>query len=589
MLRPNVMIVEDSHMVVQVIEDLLNKHGYPSARSFDSAEESVAAVKESRPDIVLMDIELRGTMNGFEAARIITSEYSIPVIFLTSAVDVDMLDGAIKSDCSTYLTKPVNEVELIINIEIALQRNRILQLAENERRWRNAILDGIVDAVIAEDESGNLSYMNVPAISLLESGDDYQGNTLETYVTFFDMEGNPLPDVRSIDQQLECQIRTQSGLFHVILMKTQVLPDPNNNATVKVITLDNITDKWIMQEKIRYMTFHDNLTGLYNRNFLEEELIRLNTERQLPVSIIMADLNGLKTINDILGHVDGDLLLKAFAHQLKETCREEDIIARFGGDEFLVFLPATSETSVLHIIQRIRQGCTRTITPLGPMSVALGHYTKVSFEETMEAAIMRADESMYRDKEQQKKDYEQKCFNYVYSELQKHPYEGRSFTDHVVELMENLILLRDDIHEDLRDVRHLGQIYDIGMICLPSNIYKYARFKDGDWDRIQRHSEMSYKIVNMNPQYTHVAEAVLYHHERWDGKGYPYRLKGDSIPVLARLLAVVDSYCTITRPRPYREPLIRQDALIEIAKGAGSQFDPDVVDLFITMMTGLRQ
>ncbi len=585
MAKPKVLIVEDSHMVVQIIEDILIKHGYPSAGSFDSAEASVLAVKEVKPDIVLMDIGLRGTMNGVEAARIITSEHGIPVIFLTSAVDVDMLDGAIKSKCSTYLTKPVNEVELIINIEIALQRNRILQVAEEERRWRNAILDGIIDAVIAEDESGHLTYMNIPAAMLLEAKEDYKGQTLKSYVTFLDMDGNPLPDASAVDHHLECRIRTQSGSSHVIIMKTQTLPDPNGDATVKVITLDDITDKWIMQEKIRYMTFHDNLTGLYNRNFLEEELIRLNRERQLPISIIMADLNGLKIINDILGHVDGDLLLKAFAHQLKDTCREEDILARFGGDEFLIFLPGTTETSVLHIIQRLRAGCEKTMTPLGPMSVALGHYTKTSLEETMQSAIIKADESMYRDKELQKKNYPQRCFNYVYSELQKHPYEGRKFTDYVVELMENLIQLRSDINESTRDIRHLGQVYDIGMICLPSNIYRYSRVKDGDWERIQKHSEISYKLVNMNPQYAHVAEAVLYHHERWDGRGYPYHLKGEAIPILARLLAVVDSFCTIMRPRHYREPLSRQDALIEIAKGAGTQFDPDVADLFITMMT----
>lgn len=583
--KPTVLIVEDSHTVVKVIEDILQKHQYHIAGSCDSAEDSVITAKTEAPDIVLMDIGLRNKMSGVDAAKIITSEYGIPVIFLTSAVDVDMLESAIKSDCSTYLTKPVNEVELIINIEIALQRHHMLQVAEKEQRWRNAILDGIVDAVIAEDESGHLTYMNVPATILLEAETDYKGKTLESYAAFFDMDDNQLFNVRSSDQQLECQIRTRSGRSHVIIMKTQTLPDPNNGATVKVITLDNITDKWVMQERIRYMTFHDTLTGLYNRNFLEEELVRLNTDRQLPISIIMADLNGLKIINDILGHMDGDLLLKAFAHQLKETCRGEDIIARFGGDEFLIFLPCTAETAVCHIIQRIRAGCERTMTPLGPMSVALGHYTKNTLEETIQSAIIHADESMYRDKEQQKKNYSLNCFNYMYSELQKHPYEGRAFTNQIVSLMESLIQLRPDLKETLRDIRHLGHVYDIGMICLPANIYKYARFKEGDWDRIQKHSEMSYKIVNMSPQYAHVAEAVLYHHERWDGKGYPYRLKGEAIPVLARLLAVVDTYCSITRSRHYREPLSRQDALIEIAKGAGSQFDPKVVDLFITMMT----
>ncbi len=584
MTKPKILLAEDSRSVAQIIEDLLEKHKYHFMGTVDSAEESIKATISKMPDVVIMDIGLSGNMTGLEAAEIITRDHDIPVIFLTSETDVGILDNALKSMCSTYLTKPVQEADLIINIEIVLQRNRLRQTAEKERRWREVILDGIIDAVVAVDESGHIVYMNTPATVLLESTGTFAGKTLDSFVEFLDMNGHAMEGPNEMNQHTECRMRTRTGHSHVVLMKTQVLPDPNSDSIVKVITLDNITEEWLMQEKIRYMTFHDHLTGLYNRNFLDEELIRLNTERQLPISIIMADLNGLKITNDILGHVDGDLLLKACAHQLRESCRNEDIIARFGGDEFLVFLPQTSEADVIRIIQRIRAGCERTITPLGPMSVALGRYTKNTIQETMQSAIMRSDEDMYRDKDKLKKNYTQNCFNYVYGELQKHPYEGHQFTNHVVDLMGRLIEYHGDIHDHAIDIEHLGQIYDIGMICLPSHIFTYSRFKEGDWEMIQKHSEMSYKIVNLNPKYAPVAEAVLYHHERWDGKGYPYHLKKEAIPILARLLSVVDAYCSMIRPRHYREALTRQDALIEIAKGAGTQFDPSVVDLFISMM-----
>lgn len=583
MQKPSVLIVEDSITISQVIEDILTKHGYPISGILSSAEDAVLFAGSSSPDIVLMDIWLSGPMNGMEAAQIITRDHDIPVIFLTAATDADMLEGALKSACSIYLVKPVQEAELIINLEIVFQKHRLAKFSEKERRWREAILDVVGDAILAEDESGGILYMNGPATDLLEIDGEYTGHRIDEFVRFFDMKGNALTDFAPADQRVECQIHTAAGKDHIILLKTQTLFDPVLATKVRVMTLNNITEEWAMQEKIRFMTFHDSLTGLYNRNFLEEELARFNTERQLPVSIIMADLNGLKTINDILGHVDGDLLLKACAHQLKESCRDEDIIARFGGDEFLIFLPSTSEADVLHIIQRIRSGCQNTITPLGPMSVALGHYTKNTLDETMQAAIMRADEDMYRDKASLKKDYYQHCFEYVYSELQKHPYEGRRFTNQIICLMEELIAMKGDLTESFRDIRHLGRVYDIGMICLPTRIFRYSRFKEGDWEQIQKHSEISYKIVNLNPKYAHVAEAVLYHHERWDGKGYPYHLAGKDIPILARMLSVVDAYCSMIRPRHYREALLPQDALVEIAKGAGSQFDPEIVDLFITL------
>ncbi len=585
MQMPTILVVEDSHTVSQVIEDILSKHGYPLSGILTSAEKALESIPYDQPDLVLMDIGLEGAMSGIQAAEIITGEYDIPVIFLTATTDVSMLEDALKSECSTYLVKPVQEAELIINIEIAVHKHRLSKISEKERHWHEAILDGVVDAILAADESGKIVYMNTPAIALLEAGGDFLGKTLHAYVSFFDMEGNPITDETDALQHLECQMRTLSGLNHIILMKTQMLFDPVLDINVKVTTLSNITDEWVMQERIRYMTFHDSLTGLYNRHFLEEELVRLNTERQLPISVIMADLNGLKIINDILGHVDGDLLLKACAHQLKEACRDEDIIARFGGDEFLIFLPATTDADVRHIVQRIRSGSENVITPLGPMSIALGHYTKETLDETVQSAIIRADEDMYRDKSSLKKNYYQKCFNYVYDELQNHPYEGSHFTNQVISLMEQMIQLRDDLGDGIRDIRHLGQVYDIGMICLPTWIYKYSRLKEGDLKQVERHSEISYKIVNLSPKYSHIAEAVLYHHERWDGRGYPYHLKGLEIPILARILAVVDAYCSMIRPRLYREAILPKDALIEISRGAGTQFDPEVVDLFITMMS----
>lgn len=585
MSKPKVLVVEDSGIISQAISDILAKHGYPLSGIFSTAEEALTYTFSHRPDIVLMDIGLGGAMTGIEAAEILTHRYGIPVIFLTAAADGAMLEGAIQSACSTYLLKPVQEVELIINIEIVVHQNRITKVLEKEQRWREVILNGIIDAVLAENESGDIVYMNRSATIFLETEFDIVGKKIQDYVHFFDMTGNHLTDLNTAEQHIECQMRTKSGKNRIVLLKTHTIFDSVLESKVKVMTLSDITEEWFMQEKIRFLTFHDSLTGLYNRNFLEEELIRLNTERQLPISIIMADLNGLKIVNDILGHMDGDLLLKACAYQLKEACRDEDIIARFGGDEFLVLLPVTSKSDALRIVERIRSGSEKVVTPLGPMSVALGCYTKKKLDETIESAIKRADEDMYRDKSTLKKTFYHDSFNYVYSQLQAHPYEGHSFTDQVICLMEKMIVLRKDIHEKFRDIRHLGRVYDIGMICLPTHIYKSPHFRDGDWEQIHKHTEMSYKIVNLNPKYAHVADAILSHHERWDGNGYPYRLKATDIPVLARILAVVDSYCSMTRPRHYRDPMHPKDALLEISKGAGNQFDPDIVDLFITVMS----
>lgn len=160
----------------------------------------------------------------------------------------------------------------------------------------------------------------------------------------------------------------------------------------------DITEHKKNEEDIKFLNFHDKLTGLYNRAFFDEELKRLDTERQLPLSIIMGDLNNLKLANDIFGHAEGDKLLVKVAEILKSSCREEDIIARWGGDEFMVLLPQTSQQTVAKVCARIKAGCINTsYSPIVP-SIALGFSTKETIEQDTQKLLNEADYRMYKNK-----------------------------------------------------------------------------------------------------------------------------------------------------------------------------------------------
>ncbi len=160
----------------------------------------------------------------------------------------------------------------------------------------------------------------------------------------------------------------------------------------------DITDKNKAEEKIEYLSFHDGLTGLYNRAYFDEELNRLDTERQLPITIVMGDLNGLKLINDVYGHSKGDMLLRNIADILKESFRKEDITSRWGGDEFISILPKTSAKDARSIIKRVKKLCEEKSTAEIPLNISFGASTKKSSSKNIVDILKEAEDKMYKSK-----------------------------------------------------------------------------------------------------------------------------------------------------------------------------------------------
>lgn len=160
----------------------------------------------------------------------------------------------------------------------------------------------------------------------------------------------------------------------------------------------NVTQRKRSEQRIRYLSFHDSLTGLYNRAFAEQEMNRLGVARQLPLSIIMADVNGLKMVNDSLGHADGDALLREAAAAFLAACRSEDIVARWGGDEFLVVLPQTAANEVDRIVRRIARECSTRKSDSIPVSLAMGSATKERPDQGLNDLLREAENRMYRRK-----------------------------------------------------------------------------------------------------------------------------------------------------------------------------------------------
>lgn len=333
------------------------------------------------------------------------------------------------------------------------------------------------------------------------------------------------------------------------------------------------------------LIYKDKLTNLYNKNFFEEELLRLDTTRQLPISLIMGDINGLKLINDAFGHNMGDRTLKKVAEIMSDSFRDEDIISRVGGDEFIVLLPKTSEETAQNIVARIKQKCENNPLDYIKISVSFGVATKTIEEEDIQKILKNAEDRMYFKKLKESKAAKLSMIKFLKSKLEKITYETRSHYDRLKALtmmMANALNLSEAEKEELR---LLCEFHDIGKIGVSKNILqKEDTLDDEEWESVKRHSEIGYYIAKEFRDTYQIDELILIHHERWDGKGYPGLFKEDEIPLVARIFAIADAYDVMVNDRPYKSLMTRKQALNEIREQSGKQFDPFLAEMFIRLL-----
>ena len=350
--------------------------------------------------------------------------------------------------------------------------------------------------------------------------------------------------------------------------------------------VEDITERKQTEERIHYLSFNDVLTGLYNRNFFETELKRLNTPRQLPLSIIMTDINNLKLVNDVFGHAVGDKLLIAGAQIIKKCCRAEDIVVRYGGDEVVVLLPNCAKPVADAIIDRINQNLAATEICGIPLSLSVGIAVKSDPDQDANEILTIAEDRMY----QNKMDQSEAVLDLTIEALEKILYARDYQTQQHMTRTKNTCQAFGEFLELAPEVTlelvNLARMHDIGKIAVPEEVLKKVqKLTAAEWETISRHSEVGYKIISaFRGQRYKNAEAVLLHHEHWDGSGYPKGLKSDTIPFVCRALAIIDAYDAMTNDRPYRPTISKEQAIKELQLCAGVQFDPDLVEKFVTFL-----
>ena len=349
----------------------------------------------------------------------------------------------------------------------------------------------------------------------------------------------------------------------------------------------DVTESKQYEQGLEYLSLYDQLTGIYNRSFFEAELNRLNNGREYPVTIIYADLDGLKLVNDTMGHDAGDKILQDCACVLKNSLRQSDLLARVGGDEFSAILARTNHETGKQIIRRIKENIEQYNRDKEwlPLGISLGIATAEKQEDSLRDLFKHADDMMYRDKLYSGSSSRGKIIQSLLTALAEIDYISGG---HVRRLEDLCRAIGEKIGLSLQQIDKLtllAQVHDLGKVGIPHHIlFKPSPLNEEEWEIMCRHPGKGYRIASSSPELPAVADLILKHHECWDGSGYPLGLSSTLIPVECRILAIVDAFDVMTNKRSYNNVKTVEEAVQELEDNAGSQFDPHLVPVFLSVL-----
>lgn len=502
---------------------------------------------------------------------------------------------------SESFNKVADEMQFLVNnLENTVkERTEELQKAvstsDENKNQLQLILDSAAEAIYGIDVHGNCTFCNISCITMLgyNNQSELLGKNMHWQIHHARRDGNPLPAE-------ECKIFKAFKLGQGTHVDDEVFwradgsnfdveyysyPQVKNGDIIgAVVTFMDVRERKQKEAEIQYLNCYDTLTGLHNRRCFEENRAKIDTPDNLPLSVIFADINGLKMTNDIFGHSAGDELIKKSSEILQQVCRQNDVVARVGGDEFIILLPNTSGENAERILSRIQSEFTAARVQAIKCSISLGLDTKRGPDQSLDEIMANAENAMYKDKTMNRKSINKEIINAIIETLHARNPGEKQHSIKVSELCSNMGSILNLGEAEISKLSRAGYLHDIGKIVLNESILNKDSLMDEELEKIHLHSVVGYRILNLFDDTMDLAEYVYGHHERWDGSGYPRGLKGEQIPLISRIISITETYDRVLN----RGELTLKDrklAAIDVIKnGAGTQFDPQVGKLFVQMI-----
>ncbi len=578
-LIPNLLLISNirTGKIVNINEEFSNQTGFTREETIGrSVLDLNFWVRPDDRDRVVSEIRKKGVCDRFET-EMHNKDGSIHTVLFSGRM--------------INLGGEPHMLSVTHDISDRIQMERVLYA---EKELLQTTLLSIGDGVISTDAEGRIELMNHVAENL--TGWDFEEARGIAFDQVFQIigekSGEPCESpVRSVLREQSATtiaedaiLVSRDGTERAVQDSAAPILDREGSLIGVVIVFRDFTEEKTRNRRIEYLSYHDQLTGLYNRRFFREELVRVDVPENLPLTLVMADINGLKMANDAFGHRLGDEIIMTTAELLREGFRKSDTVSRIGGDEFVAILPRTDAQTAERIVNRIREKMEGKNIESVLLSVSFGWHTKTNSEEVIADAFKSAEDRMYRTKLSESRSTRNRTLNVILHTLyEKNKYE-KAHAERVSQICIRIGKAMGLPEENVVELGTVGLLHDIGKIAVDDALLNSERILEGkERVELERHAEAGYRILNSIEELSQTALIVMAHHERWDGTGYPKGLKGEQIPLFSRIAAIAEVYDELINDRPYRQAMTEKYVCEELLKDAGSKFDPEIVKIFLAI------
>ena len=447
---------------------------------------------------------------------------------------------------------------------------------------RRMILNYLSEPVILFDYDGWLTDYSKSILKVMPNAHFIIGSmTIDEFVSSGNFIGFRPVDT---DQDFDWTTRI-GGEDYTYSIKYRCMTDAKGRSLGKIFVFHDITSMRDTYFNLEKSLLYDPLTGLYNKQSYLQQVPQWDNKRYWPVAVAVCNINGLKRINDQYGMEYGDAVMKQLAYFVKMHAGEDAYVAKLEGGDILAVLEETTHNEAVEICEDIKKDLEGFYGRDLLIHLEYGVAVKEDAVTTMEQILGEAKSSMQNKKMLRDNSMSSSLVDSLKQTLSESDYETEEHVERTREMASRLGKALNLSDTDIGKLELLAIMHDIGKVAIPHQVLlKKGKLSDEEFEIMKQHTIKGYRIANASPELSSIADCILSHHEKWDGTGYPNKLKGEDIPLLARIISAVDSHDVMVHDRPYHRAMPEEDAIKELRRCAGTQFDPNIIVVFTRLL-----